>query len=85
MAPYGLGKVKIALELSVTNISKGKVTLCLLAVSGWLAPAQAALESVTVNETRSYEKAPGYTSAEITIPGSVRRRVPQRNLRPIGL
>ena len=57
----------------MTNISKGKVTLCLLAVFGWLAPAQAAIESVQVNKTRSYEKAPGYTYAELTITGSVRR------------
>ena len=57
----------------MTNISKGKVTLCLLAVFGWLAPAQAAIESVKVNKTRSYEKAPGYTYAELTINGSVRR------------
>ena len=73
MAPYGLGKVKIALELSVTNISKGKVTLCLLAVFGWITPAAAAIDSVTVNKTRHYEKAAGYTYAEITIAGSVRR------------
>jgi hypothetical protein len=66
MAPYGLGKVKIALELSVTNISKGKVTLCLLVVFGWIAPAAAAIDSVTVNKTRPYEKAAGYTYAEIT-------------------
>ena len=57
----------------MTNISKGTLTLCLWAVFGWLAPAQAAIESVQVNKTRSYEKAPGYTYAEITINGSVRR------------
>jgi hypothetical protein len=59
--------------MRVTNISKGKATLCLLAVFGWLTPAQAAIESVKVNKTRSYEKAPGYTYAELTINGSVRR------------
>jgi hypothetical protein len=57
----------------VTKISKGKVTLCLLALFGWIAPAAAALDSVTVNRTRPYEKAAGYTYAEITITGSVRR------------
>ena len=72
MAPYGVG-AKIALEISVTKVSKGKVAICSWAVFGWMAPTQAAIESVTVNETRPYEKAAGYTYAEITIAGSVRR------------
>jgi hypothetical protein len=36
-------------------------------------PAVAAVESVTVSKSRNYEKAKGYTYAEITITGSVAR------------
>ena len=52
MAPYGVG-AKIALELRVTKISKGKLTLCSLAVFVWMAPAAAAIDSVTVNEDQA--------------------------------
>ena len=57
----------------MTKISKGKVTLCLLAAFGWIVPAAAAIDSVRVDKTRPYEKAAGYTYAEITIAGTVRR------------
>ena len=72
-APYGVG-AKIALEISVTNVSKGKVDSLLAGrhSAGWHR-REAAIDSVTVNETRTYEKAAGYTYAEITIDGSVRR------------
>jgi hypothetical protein len=58
----------------VINITRVGAALCVL--SGLvLAPmtAQGAIDAVTVNKSRNYENAKGYTYAEITIDGTVAR------------
>ncbi|MGH8236186.1 MAG: alpha/beta hydrolase domain-containing protein [Steroidobacteraceae bacterium] len=57
----------------MTKISKGRLALRLLAAFAWMAPAAAAIDSVKINKTGPYEKAPGYTYSHITIAGSVLR------------
>jgi hypothetical protein len=58
----------------VTNPSVTGAAVCVcLALAFVPARAGAAIKSVTVNATRAYENAAGYTYAEITIRGSVAR------------
>jgi hypothetical protein len=58
----------------VTHISPLKIALCALGVFAFVPlTAEAAINAVTVNTSRDYENARGYTYADITIDGSVVR------------
>jgi hypothetical protein len=58
----------------VRSFSLLKFTVCALGAFAFLPQTvQAAIDTVTVNTSRDYEKAKGYTYAEITINGSVAR------------
>ena len=58
----------------MSAISLLRIAVCAFSLAGFVPPtADAAIDKVTVNTSRDFENAAGYTYAEITIDGSVMR------------